>query len=74
MRLHSLKYPYLGCYQCGHIWKWQYPPKKPKQCPNCLSRRWDKRQNLEKQDPITIAGQDISITVAKTIAKIIFLI
>lgn len=56
MRLHTLKTRSLGCYQCAHVWKWYDPPNKPKQCPKCLSRRWDWHQGNEKDESIALFG------------------
>lgn len=56
MKLHAPKIRSLGCYQCFHVWKWFDPPNKPKQCPKCLSRRWDKFQVNETDEYISIFG------------------
>lgn len=62
MRLHTLKKQSLGCYYCGHIWTWQNPPRKPKQCPNCLSRKWDKYDQKESDQYLVIAKHKFILT------------
>ncbi len=44
----------LKCLRCNHEW---YPrsPKKPKQCPACNTKYWD-RPRREKKDADTSKG------------------
>ena len=32
----------LSCLQCGY--SWEPRKKKPKECPDCKSRKWDKNE------------------------------
>jgi uncharacterized Zn finger protein len=62
MRLNSLNTKSLGCYRCGHIWTWKEPPKKPKQCPVCLSRKWDKYEFQDNHQYLNLFGHKFVIT------------
>lgn len=54
--------PWMECTRCFHLWVTRIPGRRPKQCPQCKSQKWDSLPDDPPiRDPVILTITDCKV-------------